>query len=81
MARKTPTKINPNKLKGRDPLMVRLINGATKSGFHKQDRREEKEFVCRECFGEYRGADAGDGFCSDQCSRDYDRGLTGAEEG
>lgn len=33
-------KIDPNKVKTRDYLMVALINGATKSGVHKNRRRE-----------------------------------------
>lgn len=33
-------KVDPNKLKVRDPLMVRLINGATKGG-PQRDRKKE----------------------------------------
>ncbi len=40
-------KIDPNKVKTRDPLMVAIINGATKSGTHKDRRRERNRNECR----------------------------------
>ncbi len=45
--RKTPEKIDPNKLKTRDYLMVVLISGATKAGTHRDLRREESKNACR----------------------------------
>jgi hypothetical protein len=41
------TKIDPNKLKTRDHLMVRLINGATKAGVQKDRRKEASKRACR----------------------------------
>jgi major membrane immunogen (membrane-anchored lipoprotein) len=39
--------INPNKIKVRDPLMVRLITGATKSGKHLDRKRQANKHACR----------------------------------
>ena len=41
------TKINPNKLKTRDQLMVKIINGATKAGVQKDKRKEANKQACR----------------------------------
>ena len=40
-------KIDPNKVKTRDPLMVKIINGATKGGVQKDRRKEENKSACR----------------------------------
>lgn len=45
---KKPKTINPNRLKVRDPLMVKLINGHTKAGVQKDRRKEENKTTCRE---------------------------------
>jgi hypothetical protein len=41
-------KIDPNQIKTRDELMVRLINGATKSGPQEDRRKEASKNACRE---------------------------------
>jgi hypothetical protein len=40
-------KIDPNKLKVRDPLMVKIINGATKAGVQKDQKKEAAKKACR----------------------------------
>ena len=40
-------KVNPNKIKVRDPLMVKLINGATKSGWTKNQKKLANKLACR----------------------------------
>jgi hypothetical protein len=45
-------KIDPNKVKTRDPLMVAIINGATKSGTHKDRRKEANRKRCRQKVGQ-----------------------------
>lgn len=40
-------KIDPNTIKSRDPLVVQLINGVTKGGVHKDQRREQNRTACR----------------------------------
>ena len=40
-------KINPNKLKTRDYLMLRVIAGATKAGVQKDQRKEASKKACR----------------------------------
>lgn len=40
-------KINPNTLKTRDHLMVKLINGATKAYVEKDKRKEASKKACR----------------------------------
>jgi hypothetical protein len=40
-------KIDPNKLKTRDHLMVLVINGATKGGAHKDQKKEQDRKACR----------------------------------
>lgn len=40
-------KINPNKLKTRDHLMVRVIQGVTKAGIQKDLRKEANKKACR----------------------------------
>lgn len=40
-------KINPNELKTRDMLMVKLINGATKAGIEKNKKKEASKKACR----------------------------------
>jgi hypothetical protein len=74
------TTIDPNRIRVRDPLMLRLINGATKSGAHKTREPEELPWTCRQCSHEYAGKDAGDGFCSDTCMKQYDAELTNQGE-
>jgi hypothetical protein len=39
--------VNPNLLKTRDYLMVKLINGATKAGIKKDPRKEASRKACR----------------------------------
>lgn len=39
--------INPNKIKVRDPLMVAIIKGATKSGKHIDRKRQANKHACR----------------------------------
>lgn len=41
--KKPKTKIDPNKIKTRDRLMVALINGATKSSVKKDEKKEENK--------------------------------------
>ena len=46
-------KLNPNKIKVRNYLMVALINGATKSGVQRDERKEANRRACRgACRGE-----------------------------
>lgn len=40
-------KVNPNKLKMRDLLLLRLINGATKAGVQRDRKKEAARRVCR----------------------------------
>jgi hypothetical protein len=40
-------KLDPNKLKTRNQLMVALINGVTKSGVQKDQRKEADKKACR----------------------------------
>lgn len=40
-------KIDPNKLKTRDYLMLRVIAGATKAGVQKDRRKEANKRTCR----------------------------------
>lgn len=44
---KTPTTIDPNRLKVRDPLMVRIINGITKAGVQVDRKKEQNRRACR----------------------------------
>lgn len=41
------TTIDPNQLKTRDLLMVKLINGYTKAGVQKDQRKEASKKACR----------------------------------
>lgn len=41
-------RIDPNKVKTRDHLMVRVINGATKAGVQKDRRKETDRRSCRD---------------------------------
>lgn len=43
-----PLKLDPNKIKTRNYLMVRLINGATKGGIEKDHRKEANKRSCRD---------------------------------
>jgi len=43
-----PKTINPNKLKTRDVLLVKLINGATKANTTKDQRKERSRRECRD---------------------------------
>lgn len=40
-------KLDPNELKTRDLLLVRLINGATKAGVRRDARKEANRRECR----------------------------------
>jgi hypothetical protein len=44
---KTPAAIDPNRIKVRDALMVALINGVTKSGVQKDQKKERNRRECR----------------------------------
>lgn len=48
MAKKKKNRIDPNEIKTRDPLLVALINGATKSGVQKDEKKEASRKKCRE---------------------------------
>lgn len=39
--------IDPNRLKGRDFLKLRLLQGATKTGVEKDRRKEDARRACR----------------------------------
>lgn len=41
------TRLDPNKIKTRDYLMVRLIQGATKAGVQRDERKEADRQECR----------------------------------
>ncbi len=80
--KKTPTKINPNTLKIRDPLIQKLIGGATKAGVQKDKKKEANKKTCREnvdpvcnqCgspFSDGINSDNHDGFCSERCMEIY----------
>lgn len=45
--KKSRTKIDPNKIKTRDRLMVALINGATKSSVKKDEKKEDSKTKAR----------------------------------
>lgn len=45
---KAKKKIDPNEIKTRDPLMVSIINGATKGGIQKDKKKEDDKKKCRE---------------------------------
>lgn len=88
--KKTPDTINPNRIKTRDPLMLRLIQGATKAGVTKNERREADKYrcresvgeVCRQCFcpeEEFIPTSFPDGFCSDTCKEKYEDEVSGNE--
>lgn len=47
-SRKKTQRIKPQDVKTRDPLMVALINGATKAGVEKDQRKEKSRRECRE---------------------------------
>ena len=40
-------KVDPNKLKTRDPLLVRIIQGVTKSGVRPDRKKEAARRACR----------------------------------
>jgi hypothetical protein len=42
-----PMKINPNELKTRDHLMLKVIAGATKAGVQKDQKKEADKLACR----------------------------------
>ena len=52
--KKNSTKINPNEIKARDPLMVALICGTTKAGVYKDLKKDSNKYRAR---GKYRGED------------------------
>lgn len=41
-------KLDPNKLKTRDHLMVRIIQGVTKAGVERDERKEANRRECRD---------------------------------
>ena len=43
----TPTTVNPNRIKTHDYAMLRLIAGATKSGYQKNRKHEQSRKACR----------------------------------
>ena len=45
-------KLNPNKIKTRNYLMVALICGATKASVHRDERKEANKAACRNYKGE-----------------------------
>lgn len=45
-------KVNPNKIRSRDELIVRLINGATKGGVYRDRKKDTNKYQAR---GKYRG--------------------------
>jgi hypothetical protein len=45
--RKAKDSINPNQIATRDPLMVRLICGATKTGTQQDRKKEARRRACR----------------------------------
>ena len=47
MAALRVTRIDPNRVKTRDPLMVRLIQGATKAGVQTDRRKAQNKAACR----------------------------------
>lgn len=47
MAKDKPMKIDPNKLKTRDLLMVRVIGGVTKAGTHVDRKKEASRKLAR----------------------------------
>lgn len=42
-----PNRLDPNKIKTRDPLLVKIIQGATKSGPQKNLKKEDNKKKCR----------------------------------
>jgi hypothetical protein len=40
-------KINPNKIKTRDHLLVKVITGTTKAGIHKDRKKDLNKKKCR----------------------------------
>ncbi len=47
MPKKPKFKIDPNELKTRDPLIVKLITGATKSGVQADQKKQASKKACR----------------------------------
>lgn len=39
--------IDPNEIKVRDPLMVQIINGITKAGYHENKKKRASKYACR----------------------------------
>jgi len=44
---KTPSKIDARSIKTRDWAMVAIINGATKSGAHRDHKKDQNRRACR----------------------------------
>ena len=42
-----PIKVNPRSIKSRDPFMVAIINGVTKAGTFRDNRKHTNKFACR----------------------------------
>ncbi len=40
-------KVNPRSIKSRDPFMVAIINGVTKAGTFRDNRKHTNKFACR----------------------------------
>lgn len=68
--------------------MVKVINGVTKAGVHKDQKKEdnrlesrqkvEVEEFCRQCYFPLTGDLAeGDGFCSDSCKEYFEEQFVG----
>ena len=45
------TRRRPKRIRVRDPLMVRVINGATKAGVHVDRRKQQSKEACRKARG------------------------------
>lgn len=53
--KKVPDKVNPNKIKVRDYLLLDLFTGSTKSGFQTDRKKESNKRACRKG---YKGEDS-----------------------
>ena len=47
MANTEEITIDPNEIKVRDPLMVQIINGITKAGYHENKKKRASKYACR----------------------------------
>jgi hypothetical protein len=39
--------IDPNEIRVRDQLMVQIINGVTKAGYHENKKKRASKYACR----------------------------------